>query len=70
MPRQAGQRGFAVLPWPWVMNRTFEWLGRQRRLNRDYKALPESSAAWAQVAISLLMLRRLPETSLHRHPIS
>ena len=57
--RQAGQQGFAVLPRRWVVERTFGWLGRQRRLSKDYEALPASSAAWVQIAMSRLMLRRL-----------
>ena len=57
--RSAGQRGFAVLPRRWVVERTFGWLGRQRRLSKDYEALPASSAAWVQIAMSRLMLRRL-----------
>ena len=59
VPRRAGQSGFAVLPRRWVVERTFGWLGRQRRLSKDYEALPASSAAWVQIAMSRLMLRRL-----------
>ena len=62
VPRQAGQRGFAALPRRWVVERTFGWLGRQRRLSKDCEALPASSAAWVQVAMSRLMLRRLART--------
>jgi putative transposase len=36
-----GQRGFAVLPWRWIVERTFAWLGRWRRLKADYECLPE-----------------------------
>ena len=59
--RVAGQRGFAVLPRRWVVERTLGWLGRQRRLSKDYEELPESSAAWVQIAMSRLMLRRLAQ---------
>ena len=51
--RAAGLRGFAVLPRGW-------W-GRQRRLSKDYEELPESSAAWVQIAMSRLMLRRIAQ---------
>ena len=61
--RPAGQRGFAVQPRRWVVERTFGWLGRQRRLSKDYEALPASSAAWVQIAMSRLMLRRLARNS-------
>ena len=57
--RPAGRRGFAVLPRRWVVERTFVWLGRQRRLSQDYEALSASSAAWGQIAMSRQMLRPL-----------
>ena len=57
--RPAGQRGFAALPRHWVVERTFGWLGRQRRLSKDYETLPASSAAWVQIAMSRLLMRRL-----------
>ena len=58
VPGRAGQRGFAVLPRHWVVARSFGWSGRQRRLSKDYEMLPASSAAWVQIAMSRLMLRR------------
>ena len=58
MSRKARQRGFAVLPRRWVVARKLDWLGRQRRLSKDYAELPESSATWVQIAMSRLMLRR------------
>jgi len=38
--------GFRVLPRRWVVERTFAWLGRQRRLSKDYEALPATEEAW------------------------
>jgi putative transposase len=57
--RPDGAKGFRVLPRRWVVERTFAWLGRSRRLSKDYEALPETSEAWVHVAMIHLMLKRL-----------
>jgi putative transposase len=57
--RAAGQQGFVVLPKRWIVERTFGWLGRSRRLSKDYEALCESSEAWIYISMIHLMLRRL-----------
>jgi putative transposase len=57
--RPPGQQGFAVLPRRWVVERTFAWLGRSRRLSKDYEGLPATHEAWVQVAMIHLMLKRL-----------
>jgi putative transposase len=54
-----GQRGFAVVPWRWIVERTFAWLGRHRRLKADYECLPETTEALIQIAMIRLMVRRL-----------
>jgi putative transposase len=54
-----GQRGFAVVPWRWIVERTFAWLGRYRRLKSDYERLPETTEALMRIAMIRLMLRRL-----------
>ena len=54
-----GQRGFQVLPKRWVVERTFGWLGRYRRLSKDYEQNPASSAAYVHLAMTRLMARRL-----------
>lgn len=53
--------GFEVLPRRWVVERTFGWLGRYRRLSKDYEAKPETTETLIKVAMIQLMLRRITE---------
>lgn len=57
--KAADQVGFVVLPRRWVVERTFGWLVRSRRLARDYERLTASSEAMIEVAMIHLMLKRL-----------
>jgi putative transposase len=57
--RPPSGKGFQVLPRRWVVERTFAWLGRYRRLSKDYDYHAQTSATWIFVAMSHLMLRRL-----------
>ncbi len=50
---------FKILPRRWVVERTFGWLGRCRRLSKDYELLPEVSEAMLYAAMVKLMLNRL-----------
>jgi putative transposase len=49
----------AFLPIRWIVERTFSWLGQNRRLSKDYERLPQSAEAFIYVAMSRLMVRRL-----------
>ncbi len=51
--------GFQVLPKRWIVERTFAWLGKYRRLSKDYEALSETSEAFIYAAMIHLMVRRL-----------
>jgi putative transposase len=53
------QKGFQVLPKRWVIERTFAWISRNRRLARDYERLAQSSEAFIYLAMIRLGLRRL-----------
>jgi putative transposase len=56
--RRPGAKGFDVQPKRWIVERTFAWLGRYRRLSKDYEYLTRSSKAFVYLAMSHLMLRR------------
>jgi putative transposase len=57
--RPATAAGFVVLPKRWIVERTFAWLGRYRRLSKDYEANPHSSETWIYIAMIHRMARLL-----------
>ena len=64
--RAAGSTGFVVQPRRWVVERSLGWLGRWRRLSKDYEELPEVSEAMATLAMIRLMLHRLARPNCKR----
>ena len=50
---------FQILPRRWIVERTFGWLMRHRRLVRDYEKKETSAEAWAYIAMIRIQLRRL-----------
>ena len=61
--RPEGTQGFLLLPKRWVVERTFGWLGRYRRLSKDYEYLTQTSEAMIYVAMIRLMVHRLARTT-------
>jgi transposase len=59
VPKLAGQNTFVVLPKRWIVERTFAWLVRYRRLRADYETAAQSSRAWIHIAAIHRMVRRL-----------
>lgn len=57
--RSDDMRGFEVLPRRWVVERTLSWLGKYRRLSKDYESLTTSSEAMILLAMINLMIHRL-----------
>jgi putative transposase len=66
--RIPGTKGFVVLPRRWVVERTFGWLGRWRRLSKDYEHLPEVSEVMVTLAMIRLMLHRVAHPNRKRLP--
>jgi putative transposase len=60
--RPAGAKGFVLLPKRWVAERTFAWLGRARRLSKDYEKLIETSEAMIMISAIHMMVERLQST--------
>jgi putative transposase len=52
-------REFKMLPSRWVVERSYAWMGWNRRLSKDYERTTSSSEAWCQISMIHLMLRRL-----------
>ena len=59
-------KGFVVLPRRWVVERTFSWFGRNRRLAKDYENLADTLAAFVTLAAIQFGLRRLAGTNEDR----
>ena len=53
------EQSFHVFPRRWVIERSFAWMGRNRRLSRDIKILPETEETWCCLAMTRLLLCRL-----------
>jgi putative transposase len=58
--KRPGQRTFEVHKWRWIVERTFGWFNRYRRLSKDYEHNPKSSERWIYIA----MIHRMSRFSL------
>jgi putative transposase len=58
--KEPGAKTFQPIPFRWRVERTLAWLGRWRRLSKDYEATTSSSEAFMKLAMIHLMARRLP----------
>lgn len=60
---QKDLKGFVLMPRRWVVERTFAWLYKFRRLSKDYEETSASSEAWIRLAMINVMTRRLTHSS-------
>ncbi len=61
--RRGGNSGFVPLPKRWIVERTFAWLGRCRRLAKDFENLAVNALAFLCLGMIRLMLRRIARAS-------
>lgn len=57
------ERGFTILPRRWVVERTFGWIGRYRRMSKDYEYKAKTSKAMIYLSMTRTMLNRYVKTS-------
>ena len=57
--KRPSANGFIVLPKRWIVERTFAWLGKYRRLSKDYETLTQSSECMVLIAMINLMVHQL-----------
>lgn len=57
--RSDNLKGFAILPRRWVVERTFSWFGRNRRIAKDYENLAQTLSAFVTLACIQIAIRRL-----------
>jgi putative transposase len=58
------QKGFKIQPRRWVVERTFAWISKQRRLSKDYEYLPEVSEAYLYAAMAVINVRKIAQTNI------
>ena len=61
--RNDAAQGFEVLPKRWIVERTFAWISRNRRLARDFERYTRTVVAFVRLAMIRIMLRRLAATA-------
>jgi putative transposase len=66
--KPADQPGFVPVKIRWVVERSFAWLGRCRRLSKDYEYITEHSETWIQISAIQMMVRRLKPNTKNPQP--
>ena len=57
--RNDDMKGFEILPWRWIVERTLAWINRNRRMSKDFERLPETTESWIYLSMFSLMSKRL-----------
>ena len=57
--KRSDERGFKVIPTRWIVERSIAWFSWYRRLSKDYEANMETSANWAYIASTDMLLRKI-----------
>lgn len=57
------KKGFEILPWRWVVERSFGWLEGARRLAKDHEILSESAEAWIAMRFTQIIIRRITKNN-------
>jgi putative transposase len=53
------EAGFKILPKRWIVERTFSWISRYRRLSKDYEGILATSQNWCYLSMIRLMIKRI-----------
>lgn len=61
-------KGFELLPWRWIVERTFAWINRNRRLSKDFERFPETTEAWLYLSMFSVMSKRLEDIEINKKP--
>ena len=59
--RNDAGKGFEILPWRWIVERTLAWISRNRRMSKDFERLPATTESWVYLSMFWLMSERLEE---------
>lgn len=59
--RDDDAKGFEVIPWRWIVERTLAWISRNRRMSKDFERLPETTESWIYLSMLSLMSNRLED---------
>jgi putative transposase len=57
--KRSEEKGFQLLKWRWIVERTFGWWNWERRLSKDYERMMDSSKAWINLTMITYMARRI-----------